>query len=94
MTIEMQHALERELDDAKAIEDQGRRREVMETVQGHMLAALIDCQRKTAERVKDLVARADAASQRVKGAQTMLVLLRYVVAMGGGAALFKLLTAS
>lgn len=93
MTIEMQKALERELEDAKAIRDADRRREAMETVQGHMLAALIDCQRKTADRVKDLVARADGARQRVKGAQAMLVVLRYVAAMGGGAAVVKLLAA-
>ena len=94
MTVEMQEALNRELEDAKAIKDADRRREAMETVQGHMLAALIDCQRKTAERVKDLVARADSASQRVKGAQAILAILRYVVAMGGGAAIVKLLAAS
>lgn len=91
MTVEMQDALNRELEDAKSIRDADRRREAMETVQGHMLAALIDCQRKTAERVKDLVARADGARQRVKGAQAMLAVLRYVAAMGGGAAVVKLL---
>lgn len=93
MTVEMQDALNRELEDAKAIRDADRRREAMETVQGHMLAALIDCQRKTAERVKDLVARADGARQRVKGAQALLAVLRYVAAMGGGAAVVKLLAA-
>lgn len=91
MTVEMQDALNRELEDAKSIRDADRRREAMETVQGHMLAALIDCQRKTAERVKDLVARADGARQRVKGAQALLAVLRYVAAMGGGAAVVKLL---
>lgn len=93
MTVEMQKALERELADAKAIEDGARRHEALETVLCHELAALIDCQRKTAERVKDLVARADNARQRVKGAQAMLVVLRYVAAMGGGAAVVKLLAA-
>ena len=91
MTIEMQNALERELADAKAIEDGARRHEALETVLCHELAALIDCQRKTAERVKDLVARADGARQRVKGAQAMLAALRYIAAMGGGAAVVKLL---
>lgn len=93
MTIEMQKALERELADAKAIEDGARRHEALETVLCHELAALIDCQRKTAERVKDLVARADGARQRVKGAQALLTVLRYVAAMGGGAAVVKLLAA-
>lgn len=94
MTIEMQNALERELADAKAIEDGARRHEALETVLCHELAALIDCQRKTAERVKDLVARADGARQRVRGAQALLTVLRYVAAMGGGAAVVKLLAAS
>ena len=94
MTIEMQEALKRELDDAKAIEDVARRHEALETVLCHELSALIDCQRKTAERVKDLVARADGARQRVRGAQAMLAVLRYVAAMGGGAAVVKLLAAS
>ena len=94
MTVEMQKALERELADAKAIEDGARRHEALETVLCHELAALIDCQRKTAERVKDLVARADGARQRVRGAQAMLAVLRYVAAMGGGAAVVKLLAAS
>ena len=82
----MQEALKRELDDAKAIEDGARRHEALETVLCHELAALIDCQRKTAERVKDLVARADGARQRVRGAKAMLTLLKYLVAAGGGAA--------
>lgn len=94
MTIEMQEALKRELDDAKAIEDGARRHEALETVLCHELAALIDCQRKTAERVKDLVARADGARQRVKGAQALLAVLRYIAAMGGGAAVVKLLAAT
>lgn len=50
----MQEALERELNDAKSIEDQARRHEATEMVQSHMLVALIDCQRKTAERVKSV----------------------------------------
>lgn len=91
MTIEMQKALERELADAKAIADVARRHEALETVLCHELAALIDCQRKTAERVKELVAQADGARQRVRGAKTMLAVLRYVAAMGGGAAVVKLL---
>ena len=69
MTEEMQEALERELNDAKSIEDQARRHEAIEMVQSHMLAALIDCQRKTAERVKELVARSDEAKHKIEGAK-------------------------
>ena len=93
MTIEMQDALNREPEDAKAINDADLRREAMETVHGHMLSALIDCQRKTSDRVKDLVARADVARQRLKGAQAMLAALRYLAAAGGGAALIRALGA-
>jgi len=47
MTLEMQTALERELKDAKTPEDRA-------LAQSHILLALMDCQRKTAERVKKL----------------------------------------
>ena len=47
MTLEMQNALERELNDAKTPEDRA-------LAQSHILLALMDCQRKTAERVKKL----------------------------------------
>ena len=68
MTKEMQDALERELSDAKAIEDLARRHNAIEMVQSHMLAALLDCQLKTADRVKKLVASADANRNRIVGA--------------------------
>lgn len=47
MTQEMQAALERELKDAKTPDD-------VTKAQGHILLAVMDCQRKTAERVKKL----------------------------------------
>jgi len=47
MTLEMQNALERELKDAKTSEDRA-------LAQSHILLALMDCQRKTADRVKKL----------------------------------------
>lgn len=90
MTKEMQDALERELNDAKGIEDPERRHEAIEMVQSHMLAALIDCQRKTAERVKDLVARADETRHKVQGAKMLWAFIRYLVAAGAGGALLKM----
>ena len=45
MTTEMQKSLERELADAKSADD-------VTKAQSHILLALMDCQRKTAERVK------------------------------------------
>lgn len=89
MTKEMQDALERELSDAKAIEDLARRHDAIEMVQSHMLAALLDCQRKTADRVKDLVFRADNAKAKVEGAKWLWAIIRYIVAAGAGGALLK-----
>ena len=89
MTKEMQDALGRELSDAKAVEDLPRRHDAIEMVQSHMLAALLDCQRKTADRVKDLVFRADSAKAKVQGAKMMWAIIRYLVAAGAGGALLK-----
>ena len=47
MTIEQQKQIEREFNDAKTPED-------VTKAQTHAILALIDCQRKTAERVKKL----------------------------------------
>lgn len=90
MTKEMQDALERELKDAKSIEDSARRHEAIEMVQSHMLAALIDCQRKTAERVKELVARTEEAKHKIEGAKWLWTIIRYLVAAGAGGAVLKL----
>lgn len=90
MTKEMQDALERELNDAKSIEDPVRRHEAIEMVQSHMLAALIDCQRKTAERVKELVSRTDEAKNKIEGAKWLWTIIRYLVAAGAGGAVLKL----
>lgn len=47
MTLEQQNMIERELTEAKTPEDVAR-------AHTHALLALVDCQRKTAERVKKL----------------------------------------
>lgn len=94
MTPEMQQALERELNDAKAIDDAARRHEALEMVQSHMLAALVDCQLKTAERVKQLVARAEAKRNRIAGAKALWTVLRYLAACGGTGAVVKALCAA
>lgn len=92
MTVEMQHALERELQDARTIEDPVRRHEAIVLVQSHMLAALIDCQRKTADRVKALVEAGEATRHKVQGAKILWTILRYVAAAGSGASVVGLLT--
>lgn len=89
MTQEMQDALERELNDAKSIEDPARRHEAIEMVQSHMLAALIDCQRKTAERVKELVANKEETKNKIEGAKWLWAVIRYLVAAGAGGAVFQ-----
>ena len=94
MTAEMQDTLRRELADAKAIEDEDRRRDAMMTVQSHMLEALIDCQKKTADRVKELVAGANAAKYKLEGAQLMWRVFRYLAAGGAGAAIVKFASVS
>lgn len=53
MTLEMQHSLERELDGAMKCEG-SIRPERIAAAQANILLALMDCQRKTAERVKVL----------------------------------------
>lgn len=94
MSPEMQQALERELNDAKAIDDTDRRHEAIEMVQSHMLAALVDCQLKTAERVKQLVANVEARRNRIVGAKTLWAVLRYLAAMGGTGVIVKALCAA
>ena len=94
MTAEMQSALTRELEDAQDIADPERRRDAVQTVQSHMLAALIDCQKKTADRVKELVAGATAAKYKLQGAQLAWRIFRYLVAGGAGAAIVKFASVS
>ena len=89
MTAEMQSALTRELEDAQDIADPERRRDAVQTVQSHMLAALIDCQRKTADRVKEIVNEATAAKYKLQGAQLAWRVFRYLAAGGAGAAIVK-----
>ena len=92
MTVEMQHTLEREMMDARRIGDPSRRIDATLTVLVHQNQALVDCQLKTAERVKHLVAGAEARRNRVAGAKALWTLLRYAAAAGGGAALLRALS--
>ena len=94
MTVEMPQALERELNDAKAIDDTDRRHEAIEMVQSHMLAALVDCQLKTAERVKALSADAEAKRNRIVGAKTLWAVLRYLAEVCGTGVVVKALCAA
>lgn len=91
MTVEMQHTLEREMEDARKIADPARRLDAMLTVLIHQCRALVDCQLKTAERVKQLVANAEAKRNRIAGAKALWAVLRYLAAMGGTGAVVKAL---
>ena len=93
MTVEQQESLEMELADAQAIADPERRREAIEIVQCHMLHALVDCQRKTADRVKDLDAERAARRNAWRGARLLWTILRYIAAAGGGVFISKFLCA-
>lgn len=90
MTIDQQQMLEREMDDALALQDRDRREDAMKTVILHYMKALCDCQRKTSERVKELVAERSAAKLKLEGMQLAWRVFRYVAAAGGGAAVLKL----
>ena len=94
MTVEMQHTLEREMEDARKIADPARRLDAMLTVLIHQCRALVDCQLKTAERVKQLVANAEARRNRVAGAKALWTVLRYLAAMGGTGVVVKALCAA
>ena len=105
MTLEMQHTLDREMEDARRIEDPARRLDATLTVLVHQCRALVECQQKTAERVKALVAEvaeerqkrvaaAEAKRNRVVGAKMLWAALRYLAAAGGGAAVVRALCAS
>lgn len=86
MTEEMQTMLERQLKAARSPEEITR-------AQSDILLALMDCQRKTGDRVRELVISADRAKERVKGAQLLWDVLKVVGGAGGGAMLLRALGA-
>ncbi len=89
MTTEMQDLLAAEITAAEDAHDQER----MSRAMSRAMLALIDCQRKTAERVKDLCAAREAAKNRVKGAALLWDVLKLVATAGGGAVILRLVHA-
>ena len=83
MTLEMQEMLEREMDDALSLEDAARRADAVQTVTLHYLRALTDCNRKTAERVKELVAEREANKNRVAGVKLFYGILKAAISIAG-----------
>lgn len=84
MTLEMQEVLEREMDDALKIEDPARKSDAVLTVLSHQMRALIDCQRKTSDRVKKIVAENEEAKARQSGALLAMRVLWCVLGALGG----------
>lgn len=91
MTEELQHSLEIEMKDALRIEETEHRHDAILTVLVHQNDALIDCQRKTADRVKGLVQERDSVKERVKGARFIIAILKLIASAGGTAAIIKFL---
>jgi hypothetical protein len=91
MTEELQHSLEMEMKDALRIEDAEHRHDAILTVLVHQNEALIDCQRKTADRVKTLVQERESVKERVKGAKLLIDALKLIASAGGTAAIIKFL---
>ena len=89
MTEELQHSLERELEAALASGDDKR----LDRAHSNIMLALIDCQRKTAERVKELRIEADRKQHRLQGAKFLWEILKLGAASGGGALILKALSA-
>ena len=92
MTIEQQAMLKLEMDAALALTDQARRADAVQTVTLHYLYALTDCQRKTSDRVKAIIAEKEANKQKLAGAALLWKILKYVATAGGGGLLCHLLT--
>lgn len=93
MTEELQHSLEIEMKDALRIEDAEHRHDAILTVLVHQNDALIDCQRKTADRVKQIIKERDSVKERVKGAKFMIEVLKLIASAGGTAAIIKFIGA-
>jgi hypothetical protein len=82
MTEEMRKLLTDQLDGANTRDD-------IDRALVSSMKALIDCQYKTAERVKDLVVERDREKQRRNGALWLWGVLSAAVAAGGGARILK-----
>jgi len=84
MTPEMKNILTRELEAARTAEE-------IDRALINSMTALVDCQCKTAERVKELRIEADRRRSRLEGAKWLWGVLGTVAASGGGAIILKLL---
>lgn len=90
MTLEMQEHLKREMADALAIEDESRRHDAMLTVLVLQNDALIDCQRKTSDRVKGIVAEKEADKNKKLGAKWAFGVVVSIVSVVGPVVAIKI----
>ena len=84
MTPEMKDLLTRQLDNAQTHDE-------IDKALVASMKSLVDCQCKTAERVKELRIEADRSKQRREGAKWLWGVLATFAASGGGAIILKLL---
>lgn len=85
MTVEMKELLTRQLDEARTHDE-------IDKALVASMKSLVDCQCKTAERVKELRVEADRQKQRREGAKWLWGILATFAASGGGAVILKLLS--
>lgn len=79
MTLELQETLERGMEDALKIEDAARRSDAVLTVLSHQMRALVDCQRKTSDRVKQLLIDRDRDATKAATIRTSARILWAVI---------------
>ena len=79
------------MNDALRIDDDNRKHDAILTVLVHQNDALIECQRKTADRVKGLVQESYGVKERINGAKFLIGLLKLIASAGGTAAIIKFL---
>ncbi len=87
MTAEMYDYISREFAEAEKAGDDER----MSRIMVRAILAMLDCQRKTSDRVKEILAREETAKAKLSGAKLAWDALKLVSAAGGGALILKLL---
>jgi hypothetical protein len=87
MTAEMYDYISREFAEAEKAGDDER----MSRIMVRAILAMLDCQRKTSDRVKEILAREETARAKLSGAKLAWDALKILSAAGGGALILKLL---
>ena len=90
MTAEMYDYISREFAEAEKAGDDER----MSRIMVRAILAMLDCQRKTSDRVKEILAREETARAKLSGAKLAWDALKLISAAGGGALILKLLHAA